>query len=197
MKTQIAKMKLELKELAHQIKTLKAKRKDRKPDGTPGTGYVYGLSMTSQKFRHKHVAYCLARGRKLEQVDSGHKLDMKLVDWYISCMKKEREQFHKLYVVVNEKLTPSQQAVQAGHAVAEFMRKNPNTQWSNGYLVYLKDKTTTTYPPEKGGNMSCSYWLKEISEYAEFIEPDLDNKVTAYALFGPEVEAYMKGKSLL
>ena len=188
-------MKLELKELARQIRTLKSKRKDRNADGTPGSGYVYGLAEASNAYRHKHVAYCLVRGKKLEQCDSGYKLDMDKVNWIMESMKPDSKL--KLYVVVNGRLTASQQAVQAGHAVAEFLRKYPNTQWSNGYLIYLKDEPMKTFPVEAGGNMGCSYWLKTKSEYAEFIEPDLDNKVTAYAIFGQEVESYMKNKALL
>ena len=197
MKTQIAKMKLELKELARQIRTLKSHRKDRQVDGTPGSGYVSGLVEASRAYRHKHVAYCLVRGKKLEQCDSGYKLDMKLVDWVISSMTKEREQFHKLYVVVNKNLTPSQQAVQSGHAVASFLRKYPNTQWSNGFLIYLKDEPGT-WPKEQAGNMMPHWSLKYgMNHYAEFIEPDLNNTVTAYAVFGPEAEIAMKNKVLL
>src|ERR1051325_7765601 len=195
MKTQIQKMKQELKELASNIRSLKAKRKERNADGTPGNGYVSGLHEASRAYRHKHVAYCLARGRQLEQCDSGYQLDMKLVQWVLDSMKEDSKL--KLDVVVNGSLSPSQQAVQSGHAVAEFLRKHPNTQWSNGYLIYLKDEHGT-WPKEKAGNMMPYWGLKYgPNQYAEFVEPDLDNKVTAYAVFGPDVESAMKNKTLL
>lgn len=188
MKTQIQKMKQELKELARQIKeTKKLRNKD-------NGGYVYGLLEMRQAFRHKHVAYCLVRGRILEQCDSGYKLDMDKVNWIIDSMKPDSKL--KLYVVVNGRLPISQQAVQAGHAVAEFLRKYPNTQWSNGYLIYLKDEPSNWKGEE--GNMKAHFYLKHgINQYAEFIEPDLDNKVTAYVCFGPDVERSMKSKVLL
>ena len=195
MKNQIAKMKQELKDLARQIRELKSHRKDRQADGTPGSGYVYGLAEASRAYRHKHVAYCLVRGRTLEQCDSGYKLDMKLVEWILASMKEDSKL--KLYVVVNGKLPISQQAVQSGHAVASFLRKYPNTQWSNGYLIYLKDDPAT-YPKEVEGHMRVSWGLKiGMNQYAEFIEPDLNNIVTAYACFGPDVESAMKNKALL
>jgi peptidyl-tRNA hydrolase len=43
----------------------------------------------------------------------------------------------KLYVLIRKDMSKSQQAVQAGHAVAEYLLKRPNTKWDNGTLVYL------------------------------------------------------------
>jgi|GEM_PF-2020674 len=183
MKEQIKKLKLELKELAKQIKEKKSQRK------SSSCGYVSGLHEARVAFRHKHVAYCLARGRTLEQVDKGERLNMDHVQWYMDSMKPESKK--KLYAVVSDKLTPSQQAVQAGHAVAEFLKKNPHTQWDNGYLIYL------TEAPGFDGNMRGYRWMVGSHQYAEFVEPDLGNKITAYALFGPEAERILQRHKLL
>lgn len=188
MKTQIAKMKLELKELARQIKEKKNQRKNK--EITSGTGQVPGLLEARIAFRHKHVAYCIARGRNIEQCDSQVKLNLDWVKWILRSMSPESKE--KLYVVVNEKLHPSQQAVQAGHAVAEFLKKHPYTQWDNGHLIYLKQS------PAYSGCMVSYYPLKYgLSEYAEFVEPDLDNKVTAYATFSPDAPEILKTLKLV
>lgn len=43
----------------------------------------------------------------------------------------------RLYVLVHDNLTPSQKAVQACHAVAQFQIKHPGV-WMNETLVLLK-----------------------------------------------------------
>ena len=189
MKTQIKKLKQDLKSLA---KTIRQQKKIRKPSHPHHDKYVgaWNVEKLSIEFRHKHVAYCLARGRTLEQCDSGVGLDMEYISWLREVINPESTQ--KLYVVVNQKLTASQQAVQSAHAVAEFMKKNPDTLWTNGYLILLKDN------PDSKNNMSyygvCNNYQHE---RAEFVEPDIDNKITAYVVFGPNASAQMTAKSLL
>lgn len=186
MKEQIRALKLNLKEIASTIKNQKTVRKKSHPHHDKYQG-DYSLLLLRNEFRHKHVAYCLARGRTIEQVDSGKGLDMDRVNWILKTMQPDSKE--KLYVVVNEKLTYSQQAVQSAHAVAEFMRNNPYTMWRNGYLILLKDS------PGYSGDMQC--YLSGYCESAKFVEPDLGNKVTAYAVFGLHAERAMKQKVLL
>ena len=189
MKTQISKLKQDLKGIA---KTIRQQKKLRKPSHPHHDKYIgaWSVELLSIQYRHKHVAYCLARGRTLEQCDSGNGLDMDYVNWLLEVMNPESKE--KLYVVVNQKLTASQQAVQSAHAVAEFMKKNPHTLWTNGYLILLKDN------PSSRGDMSyygvCNNYQHQ---RAEFIEPDLGNKIAAYAFFGPNATQQLKDKSLL
>ena len=63
MKTQLMKLKAELKVLAVEIRELKKTRKSCQ------FGYVSGLSSKQNEFRIKHIARCLLRGRTLEQIE--------------------------------------------------------------------------------------------------------------------------------
>lgn len=84
----------------------------------------------------------------------------------------------KLYVVVRNDLSRSQQAVQAGHALAEYVLANRNIDWDNGTLVYL--------------SIRDEHELKDLTERLEydrihhnsFREPDMDNQMTAIASLG-------------
>jgi hypothetical protein len=51
------------KGLAKSIKVRKGTRKQTKD------GYVTGLYGLSDTYRHQHIAYCLARGRKIEEIE--------------------------------------------------------------------------------------------------------------------------------
>lgn len=61
---QIKELKSQLKSHASLIRELKSQRK------TSSNGYVSGLSSEQQTFRIKHIAYCLLRGRTLEQIEN-------------------------------------------------------------------------------------------------------------------------------
>jgi hypothetical protein len=74
---------------------------------------------------------------------------------------------------VRKDLTYSQRAVQAGHALAEYMLNS--SQWKNSTLIYLGVRDLRQL--EK---------LKRKLEHAEiehypFYEPDLSNQITAIA----------------
>lgn len=80
----------------------------------------------------------------------------------------------KLYVVVRDDLSVPQKAVQAGHALAEFLLKR-KTEWRNGTLVYLK------VPNEFCLFDLCDKLDDYGIEYSEFWEPDMDDQMTAIA----------------
>ena len=81
----------------------------------------------------------------------------------------------KLYVLVRKDITIQQQAVQAGHAVAEYILNCPQITWDNGTLVYLGVKNQD----------QLQKWAMKLDfvgiPYAVFREPDLNNEITALA----------------
>ena len=80
----------------------------------------------------------------------------------------------KMYVLVRSDLSVSQQAVQAGHAVAELILHGLQKNW-NKTLIYLRVKDED----------ELIRWKEKIEfrnkEYAEFREPDIGNQLTAIA----------------
>ena len=86
----------------------------------------------------------------------------------------------KLYVLVRSDLSKSQQAVQAGHAVAEFLLFHKDTEWKNGILVYLRS------PGDWDLYNNIEGALKKGAPYMPFYEPDIDNEITALAILGTD-----------
>lgn len=74
--------------------------------------------------------------------------------------------------MIDSQYSDSYRAVQAGHAVAQYMLKFPDSEWKNQYLIYLKVD-------------DILFWKSKLDllnkQYAEFIEPDVGNKITAIA----------------
>ena len=82
----------------------------------------------------------------------------------------------KMYVLVRKDLPKKYQAVQAGHAVAEYLLRQPFLSWDNGTLIYLgvEDEVELIEWGEK---------IKSIGkEYVGFIEPDIGYELTALAV---------------
>ncbi|MCK5616437.1 hypothetical protein KAR91_82000 [Candidatus Pacearchaeota archaeon] len=79
----------------------------------------------------------------------------------------------KLYVLIRKDLSPSQMAVQGGHALAELLLNGDKKSWDNGTLVYLGVK-----------NQAClKNWVNRLEArdvpHSIFREPDIGNEITA------------------
>jgi len=81
---------------------------------------------------------------------------------------------NRLYVLTRKDLPGSQPAVQAGHAVAEWLLHDP-ASWKNEYLIYLG--------VDNEQDLKC--WGDKLSrksiKWIGFREPDRDNELTAIA----------------
>lgn len=81
---------------------------------------------------------------------------------------------NRLYVLTRKDLPGSQPAVQAGHAVAEWLLRDP-VSWKNEYLIYLGVKN----------EQELQRWGKRLArkniKWVGFREPDLDHELTAIA----------------
>lgn len=87
-------LKLELKTLACRIKELKSHRKV----NNRGNWKLYDLHFKiwkmKREFRHKHIAYCLLRGRSYEQIEQPaeyNQPDMGLVSRYMEQFNETAE----------------------------------------------------------------------------------------------------------
>lgn len=86
MKDLILKIKQELKTLAIEIREQKDQR------GPSNSGFVQGLLSNRRTYRHKHLAYCLLRGRTMEQVErsvrEGNEPSEYLINRYLDKWKE-------------------------------------------------------------------------------------------------------------
>lgn len=168
-------LKTELKELAVKIHDLKANTKDyqRQHFGDSGT-LGYELYKAKYEFRHKHIAYCLMRGRTLEQIEKPHE-DNKPDMCYI---EKLLITYSKLYVLVRTDLPTSSPAVQAGHTVAKYcltLREKAKV-WGNSTIVYLGISNLDELTKWK------SKIETELDHLVTYEEPDINNETTGLAV---------------
>lgn len=81
----------------------------------------------------------------------------------------------KLFVLISKDLpSVAYQGVQGAHAVAQWLLNNKETQtWNNQTLVFLEAENLIKWKQKLE--------LRSL-EYTEFIEPDLNNKLTSLAV---------------
>lgn len=82
------------------------------------------------------------------------------------------QQPKRLYVIIDESLSPVYGCVQGGHAVAQFLLDHPDSEWKNNYLIYLY------------GNVEKVRYRLRINDkdFSCFQEPDLGGKLTSIAV---------------
>ena len=78
-------------------------------------------------------------------------------------------------MLVRKDLSVPQQAVQGGHAIAEYLLHHPCTVWDNGTLVYLGVKSED----------QLNLWGDKLTDrgidWKGFREPDIGDQMTALA----------------
>lgn len=102
---------------------------------------------------------------------------------------------NKLYILTDNTLDPIYAAVQGGHAVAEWLLENwqiqgngdPAWEWRNDYLIYLSADVNEWYE-------ILSYYDPNHFKWSYFTEPDLDNKLTAIAIYEHDFPGIIKRK---
>ena len=94
----------------------------------------------------------------------------------------------KMFVIVRKDIPKIHQAVQGGHALAEYLLKE-SSSWTNGTLIYLGVKGLNQLE-----NLKNRFETEGIP-HREFREPDMGNQITSIAT---DVEnRYIKKLNLL
>jgi len=95
----------------------------------------------------------------------------------------------KLFIVVRKDLTQSQQLVQSGHVIAEFLLTKPDSKWKNKTLVILGLNNLDELN-------KLIFKLDQMGiKWVGFKEPYIDNELTAIAC--DEDESIFSGMELL
>jgi len=82
----------------------------------------------------------------------------------------------KLYVLIDKQYDPSYRAVQAGHAVAEYLIQNTDNafSWGNETLIYLLSDNL---------EFDCEILEDMGLDIIPFYEPDQNGAMTAFACY--------------
>ena len=91
----------------------------------------------------------------------------------------------KMFILVRNDLSKSQQGVQGGHALAQFMLDYPDLaqKWGNQTIVYVKADIQILKGYEK-------MLTDHVDGISSFREPDIGNQLTALAAYGNAKEYF-------
>ena len=81
----------------------------------------------------------------------------------------------KMYCLIRKDLSKSYQAVQGGHAIAQyFLDHGLPTDWDNGTMIFLGVENKD----------SLEKWQMKLNrhKHSAFIEPDIGNEITALSI---------------
>lgn len=90
MNTRLNNIKEELNKIAVEIKETKKEIKEKQRNKKYAGNLQYSITHTKSDYRHKHIAYCLLRGRKYEEIES-HIREGNEPNW--SLIKKLQEEY--------------------------------------------------------------------------------------------------------
>jgi hypothetical protein len=154
--------------------------------------YKANKCVHSYAYRHLHIAYSLLKGKTMKEIENTVRVDNepnlelieRIIEHYMGItnffkelmdFRRKKPRVIKMYVLVREDLDPINRAVQAGHAVAEYMQiHTPSANddsgnrhlWRNGYMIYLGVKN----------EQELSVWEAKLcaaqKRFATFVEPD-------------------------
>jgi hypothetical protein len=91
----------------------------------------------------------------------------------------------RLYVLTRNDLGLAYQAVQGAHAVAQFVLDYPDNEWKNGYLIFMAEEDEDELKYWRGNLQFDNDMLSDEKKipFSLFYEPDLDNQLTAIAVY--------------
>lgn len=172
--------------------------------------FQYPLHAKKAQYRLKHIAYCMLKGRTIEQIEKnakrkydevrvkelleGFQLFLKIrtggFDAGIAVKDKKR-----LYVLVDEALPSGYAAAQASHAVAAYMAKQAEQakrtllgmgeikwEWNNEMIVVLKAPYSRLSTEDNRIDFTDKDPKTTAPKGAAWREPDLENRLTAVAV---------------
>jgi hypothetical protein len=90
--TTLRRVREEQKVLAEKIRRSRSQFKQSQRDGSPNLRWYCEAEVSSTEYRHRHIAYCLARGRSMDQIErpkEGNEPNLKVAHGILETLRAE------------------------------------------------------------------------------------------------------------